>query len=190
MTVTDRIAAGHTTSDITATGLWIALIAGMSVLGSFAFACVAPLAAISALAARTMGRAEGLALVVTAWVVNQAVGFLLLSYPHSAESYAWGAALGVASVLSYFAATAATSFVKPTLPATVAAFVAAFAIYQLALYAFGVATSYTGDSFSMAIVSEVFWINAVAFVGFLIVHRAAVALTLMKPAQPSAPASA
>ena len=94
------------TSDKAGTSLWIALIAALTVVGSYALACVAPLAAVAALAALTLRRTEGLILVVTAWIFNQIVGFLLLSYPHTPDTYAWGAAIGVASVLGYFAATA------------------------------------------------------------------------------------
>jgi hypothetical protein len=174
----------------TGSGLWIALVAGLTVIGSYALACVAPLAAVAALAALIMRRGEGLALVTIAWLVNQAVGFALLSYPHTPDTHAWGAAIGVAAVLGYFAAAAATPFVKSTLLAAAVAFAAAFAVYQLALYAFGVATSYAGDSFSIAIIGEVLAINAVAYIGFLVLHRAAVALSLVKPVQHATPATA
>ncbi|MCC7250813.1 hypothetical protein [Hyphomicrobium sp.] len=189
--MTNRTAASiERSSETTGTGLWIALIAGLTVIGSYALACVAPLAAVAALAALTLSRTEGLILVVAAWLVNQAVGFLLLSYPHTAETYAWGAAIGAAAVLGYFAAASVVPRVKSTLVAVVASFIAAFAVYQAGLYAFGVATSYAGDSFSLAVVGEVLMINAVAYVGFLAIHRAAVALALVKPAVHAAPVSA
>lgn len=172
-----------TTSDKAGTSLWIAVIAALTVVGSFALACVAPLAAVAALAALTLRRTEGLILVVTAWIFNQAVGFVLLSYPHTADTYAWGAAIGVASVLGYFAATVAVARTGSNLLGSIAAFVAAFVVYQLGLYVFGVATSYAGDFFSLAVVGEVLAINAVAFAGFLALHRAAVALSLVKPVQ-------
>ncbi|MBN8913135.1 MAG: hypothetical protein J0H65_13985 [Rhizobiales bacterium] len=187
--MTNATAAGRT-SDATGSGLWIALIAGLTVIGSFALACVAPMAAVAALAALTLRRTQGLLLVLVAWVVNQAVGFVLLSYPHTTDTYAWGAAIGVASVLGYVAATAVAPRAKSTLVATLVAFVAAFIVYQAALYAFGVATSYAGDSFSLSVVGEVLSINAVAYVGFLLIHRAAVALSLVKPAASGATISA
>jgi len=169
-------------SSAAVTGIWIALIAGLAVFGSFAFACAAPFAAIAALAALTMRRAEGLALVVVAWLANQAVGFILLGYAHTADSYAWGAAIGIAAVLGYFAASVIAATTRSALVASVTAFLSAFAAYQAALYAFGLMTSYAGDGFSAAIVTEVLTINAVAFAAFLVVHRAAVALTLAPPA--------
>ncbi|WP_295556110.1 hypothetical protein [uncultured Hyphomicrobium sp.] len=178
------------TSGTAGSGLWIALIAGLTVIGSFALACVAPLAAVAALAALTLRRTEGLILVLVSWIVNQAVGFVLLSYPHTPDTYAWGAAIGAASVLGYFAASAVVGRTGSSLLAAAAAFAASFAVYQLALYIFGVATAYAGDSFSLAVVGEVLAINAVAYVGFLAIHRAAVALSLVKPPQHTAAVSA
>jgi uncharacterized membrane protein len=182
--------AAARTSENAGANLWIALIAGLTVVGSYGLACVAPLAAVAALAALTLRRTEGLILVLAAWVVNQAVGFVLLSYPHTADTYAWGAAIGAASVLGYCAAVAVTPYVKWALLAALVAFAAAFVVYQFALYVFGVATSYAGDSFSLAVVGEVLLINAVAYVAFLAIHRAAVALALVKPVQPAATVSA
>ncbi len=178
--MTNATIAGRT-SQAAGSGLWIALIAGLTVIGSYALACVAPLAAVAALAALTLRRTEGLILVVAAWAVNQLVGFTLLSYPHTSDTYAWGAAIGIASVLGYFAAAAVAPYARSPLLAAFVAFAAAFAVYQLGLYAFGVATSYAGDSFSLSVVGEVLAINAVAYVGFLLIHRAAVALSLVKP---------
>ncbi|WP_072395358.1 hypothetical protein [Hyphomicrobium sp. CS1GBMeth3] len=189
--MTDRAAtATNPTSATAGSGLWIALIAGLTVIGSYGFACVAPFAAVAALAALTLNRTEGLILVIAAWLINQAVGFLLLSYPHTADTYTWGAAIGAASLFGYLAATTIVPRLGSTLPGIVAAFAAAFAVYQFALYAFGVATSYAGDSFSLAVVGEVLAINAVAYIAFLVIHRIAVALALVKPAQNAATASA
>jgi hypothetical protein len=190
-TVTDRIAppSSFATSQ-TGTAIWIALIAGLTVVGSFAYACAAPLAAVAALAALRMGRAEGLALVVVSWLANQFVGFVLLSYPHTVDSYAWGAAIGVSAIFGFLAARAATQTKLSEPVALAVAFAVAFVIYQIGLYAAGVAFAYEGDAFSTSIVTEVLTINVVAYVGFLLIHRAAVALALVKPARPSAQVAA
>lgn len=189
--MTDRTATtGSLTTSQTGSAIWIALIAGLTVVGSFAYACAAPLAAVAALAALKMGRGEGLALVIVSWLANQFVGFVLLSYPHTADSYAWGAAIGVSAVLGYLAARAATQAKLSEPVALAVAFAVAFVVYQIGLYAAGVAFGYEGDAFSTAIVTEVLTINLIAYVGFLLIHRAAVALSLVKTAQPSAQAAA
>lgn len=179
----------NATSPAAGTSLWIALVAGLTVLGSFAYACAAPFAAVAALAALTLNRTDGLILVATTWVINQAVGFVLLSYPHTVDTYAWGAAIGAAAVLGYIAARTLVRADRPWLAAA-ATFAAAFVFYQVGLYVGGVAMGYTGDAFSTPVVQEVAVINAVAFVGFLAIHRAAVALSLVKPIAASAPAAA
>ena len=173
------------------TALWIALIAGLTVVGSYGWACAAPLAAVAALAALTLGRTEGLVLVVATWIVNQAVGFVLLSYPHTFESYAWGAAIGAGAVAGYLAARAVVHAAGvPALVALGTAFAAAFVFYQLGMYALGNALANDPGAFSTAIVTEVFVINAIAFIGFVLIHRAAVALSLLKPIRHAAPAAA
>ncbi len=188
--MTTRTAARGTASETSGANLWIAFIAGLTVIGSYGFACVAPLAAVAALAALTLRRTEGLLLVLTAWIANQIVGFTLLSYPHTLDTYAWGAAIGVATVLGYFAAVAVTPIVTSRLAAGLVAFAAAFGVYQLALYVYGVAVGYAGDSFSLSVVGDILVINAVAYAGFLLLHRAAVALSLVKPAQQATAISA
>jgi len=192
--VIDRTAAapGLATTQ-TGSAVWIALIAGLTVIGSFIFACAAPLAAVAALAALKFERGEGLALVVVSWFINQAVGFVLLSYPHTADSYAWGAAIGVAAVLGYLAADAATRFSMPAPLAWIVSFAVAFIVYQIGLYAAGVAFAYEGNAFSADIVTEVLVINTIAYAGFIVLHLASVALTSARPAVASkavrAPAS-
>lgn len=187
----NAVAANGRTPATSGAGLWIALIAALTVIGSYGLACVAPLAAVAALAALTLNRTEGLILVVAVWVLNQVVGFVLLSYPHTPDTYAWGAAIGAATVLGYLAASAVAPRTGSALIAAAVAFATAFVVYQIGLYAFGLATAYTGDTFSLAVVGEVLAINAVAYVGFLVIHRAAVALSLVKPVEaPAASVSA
>lgn len=181
--MTRSAAADRTSSDQQTAGtlIWITLIAALTVIGSYGWACAAPLAAVAALAALSMGRTEGLALVLVTWLVNQFVGFVLLSYPHTFDSYAWGAAIGIAGVVGLFAARAVVRPGMSALSGMTAAFAAAFVAFQIALYVVGNGLSYDPNAFTVAIVTEVLVINAVAYVGFLLIHRAAVALSLRKP---------
>src|SRR5260221_9607261 len=92
------------------TGIWTGLIAGLSIIGSLVFACAAPFAAIGALAASSMSREQGLMLVIAAWLSNQIVGFGILGYPQNTESFAWGAAIGLAAILAFMGARVAMAF--------------------------------------------------------------------------------
>ena len=68
------------------TAAWPATLAGATILGSLALACVFPFAAIAALAALTLDRRSGIALVGAVWAANQAVGFLLMNFPWDAQA--------------------------------------------------------------------------------------------------------
>lgn len=184
---TDASAASQNTAG---TAIWIALIAGLTVIGSYGYACAAPLAAVAALAALKMERTDGLILVGLAWVINQAVGFLLLSYPHTTESYLWGAAIGFAAFVGYFAARAATRANVPAIAGWVITFLVAFAGYQAALYVGGWTFTDPSSGFTAEVVGEVFAINAVAYAGFALVYLAAVALSVIAPTRRAKPQAA
>lgn len=164
-----------------AAALWIGLVTIGSVLGSLAFACAAPLAAMAAVAGLKMRTGEGLALVVAAWLANQLVGYLVLDYPQTWDSFAWGAAIGIASVLAFAAATSIARVRLPEPVAIVAAFVAAFAVYEAALYGATAALPSSAEAFSATVILRILQVNAVALVALLLVHRAAVVLRLLKP---------
>lgn len=168
------------TNDNVAIGLWIALIAALSIGGSLAFACAAPLAAVAALAGAKMKSGEGLTLIIAAWLSNQIVGYGILNYPITADSFAWGAAIGVASVVAFFGARAVTVSAGASALALAGAFLAAFAAYEAALYGAGFVLGSSDEAFSMAVIERIFQINLVSFAGLLLLHRAAVALSLIR----------
>lgn len=150
-----------------AAAIWIALIAILSVGGSFAFACAAPFAAIAALAAARMDGRTGLGLVIAAWLTNQIVGYGFLGYPHTFESYAWGAAIGVATMAAFAMARRSRAFAH-AMPAVLGiSFLVAFVTYELALFGAGIPLGSSEDAFSTAAVARVFEINAVSFVGLV-----------------------
>ena len=55
---------------------WIGLLIMPSIVATGALACVAPFAAVAALAGLTLPRREALLTVLALWIGNQAVGFL------------------------------------------------------------------------------------------------------------------
>ena len=69
------------------TGLWIALVAACIVIGSFAFACAAPMIAVATFAATKMRIGEAFTVVLVAWLANQLVGYLVLGYPQTWDSF-------------------------------------------------------------------------------------------------------
>lgn len=158
-------------SPAVASTLWIALIAGLSVGGSYIYACAAPFAAVAALAAAKMDRGTGLALVVVAWLANQIVGYGLLDYPQTANSFAWGGAIGVAAVVGFLAARSLTEVRATGAFALGIALLAAFVFYEAILYVAGFILGASDTAFSLEVVGRIFVINVVSFVGLLAVHR-------------------
>src|ERR1700689_5675916 len=113
------------------------LIAGCA-LASFAFACATPFAAYAVIAAAMLPLSSALLVVGAAWIVNQAIGFGALHYPHDANTVFWGLAIGPAAL----AATATAAFLlralsrRSQLAALGAVLVVGYAAYELVLFAF------------------------------------------------------
>ncbi|KQT22708.1 hypothetical protein ASG57_25835 [Bradyrhizobium sp. Leaf396] len=157
------------------TSIWIALVAGSSVLFSLALACATPFAALVTVAGTQMRRRDALSLIGVAWFLNQAVGYGLLGYPRTWDSFAWGAAIGVAAVLAAFAVSMAAGRFGSTIIVAGGAFLAAFAIHELALFAATAVLPSSAEAFSPSVVGWIFSINLLALAGLLAAHKTAVA---------------
>jgi hypothetical protein len=152
--------------------LWIALLVVASIVFSLGFACAVPLAAFAAIAALTLSRRDAFALVGAVWLANQIAGFALHHYPVTASTLAWGAGLGAVALLS----TLAAQWVKDHLAqshavAAMAAFLAAFAVYEGSLFAISLALANGVSDYAPSIVCRIFAINTAAFAALFLVHR-------------------
>ena len=161
--------------------LWLALLVAASVVFSLGLACAVPLAAFAAAAALSLPRRDALLLIVLVWLVNQVVGFTLLGYPWDASTFAWGAVLCVAAILATLAGrgiagrlvNAGRAF------AATATFLAAFAVYEAALFAVSATLLGGTEIYTAAIQGRIFAINAAGFVGLLVLHRLALSVGLV-----------
>lgn len=153
--------------------VWLALLVAASVAFSLGFSCAVPFAAFGAVAALTLERRDALMLVGAIWLANQLVGFGFLDYPRSVDTFVWGIVLGAVAILCTIAArSAADRFERrDMLIAALAAFTAAFAVYEGSLFV--VSTTLLGglEDFAPAIVARILEINAAAFFGLLILNR-------------------
>lgn len=169
----------HQNANRLGSALWIALVSVASILFSLALACAMPFAAVATVAGIWMPVRRAVLLTAVAWLANQFVGYLLLAYPTTWDSFAWGAAIGVSAVLSVAAVVIARHSLRSEWAALTAGFIAAFIIYEGTLYA-ATAILPSGDgAFSPAVVVEIFLTNTVALVGLIVLHRAALAIGLM-----------
>lgn len=152
---------------------WIALLVVASIAFSLGFACATPFAAFAAAAALTMNRRGAMLLVGLVWLANQGIGFGLLHYPWTADTLAWGAGLGIIALFSVLGAEfgAKQSIAFNRIGASTVAFLSAFGIYEGLLFIASMIFQSGVADYAPAIVGRIFAINAVAFIGLLVVNR-------------------
>lgn len=161
--------------------LWVVLVIVSSIGFSFALACATPFAALATLAAPNMPRRDLFTLVGLAWLANQIIGYGFLAYPQTWDSFAWGGAIGIAAYLGALGALAVAPRTKQlgAIGIIGTAFLAAFALYELALYAASFALPGSAEAFSLPVIWRIFYVNVIALVCLLVVHRLALAARLI-----------
>ncbi|MBB4195917.1 hypothetical protein GGE45_005963 [Rhizobium aethiopicum] len=163
---------------------WVTVIAGASVALSLLFACVTPFVALAAVSAVVLPRKMAIMAVLLAWLANQTVGYLILGYPQTFDSFAWGLAIGIAAYGSLVASLGVLRL-KASLAVTMAgAFIAGFVAYETVLFAATVVLPSGDGAFSAAVVAEVFLINSLAAIGLICLHAGAAAGRALVAAQP------
>jgi len=158
--------------------VWLTILVAATIGFSLVFACAAPFAAFGAIAALTLSRRDALLVTVALWLANQLTGYALLGYPGTANSVAWGPAIGIAAVLGTMAAqwtvlrlAGARDVVRAP-----AALLAAFAVYEVAIFVVSLALLGGIEMFAPAIVGQVFVTNMAALAGLYGLNRLGVAL--------------
>ncbi len=157
------------------TAAWPATLAVATLLGSFALACVFPFAAFATLAALTMRPRAGLALVGGVWAANQAVGFLLLSFPWEAQAVGHGIAI-LAATLAAFAVARFTAdrMGSNAIVRCVTALVSAFVVYEVLLRAYaqfgGGAENFSAEIVSGVAINDALWFAGLMALRFILVQ--------------------
>jgi hypothetical protein len=159
--------------------IWIAVVATSSALFSLALACATPFAAIATIAGTRMPTRLALTLTTVAWLVNQSVGYFLLGYPRTWDSFAWGAAIGLAALLAVGAVLLVQRWVASGLAALAGGFGSAFLVYEAVLFSATALLPSGDDAFSFAVIAQILWTNLLALAGLLVLHRLAVAIGLL-----------
>jgi hypothetical protein len=154
--------------------VWLALLVVAISAFSFVAACATPFAAFAAVAALTLSRGDAFRITVALWLADQIVGYAIHGYPRTPESFAWGAAIGVAALLATWTARwAVTRLQAAAAPLTraLSALLGAFAVYEATLLAVAVSGLGGTESFTLGIVTGILAVNSVAFVGLYGLHR-------------------
>ncbi|MDF0697164.1 hypothetical protein PYR71_11710 [Rhizobium sp. MC63] len=164
---------------------WVVVIASASVALSLLLACVTPFVALAAVSAVVLPRRMALMAVLLAWLANQTVGYLVLGYPQTFDSFSWGLAIGIAAFAALAAALVALRLTTGPVVTMAGAFIAGFAAYEGVLFA-ATAVLPSGDgAFSAVVVAEVLLINSLAAVGLVCLHAGAAASRALVAARPA-----
>jgi hypothetical protein len=148
---------------------WIVTLTVATIASSLIFACATPFAAVATLAALYMSRRDAFVVTGLTWIANQAVGYGLLHYPHTWDTFAWGIAIGIGAMIATALAAEMGSALRRfgwalTIPVS---FAVAFAGYEIALYAATAFLPSDASAFSFAVVFYILKVNVVALGGLL-----------------------
>jgi hypothetical protein len=160
--------------------IWLILLLLSSLVFTLGFYCATPLAAFGAIAAVAFSRRDALILCGAVWFVNQVVGYTILRYPWSINSVSWGLILGGVTIIASLSSGWTYRHSKtPYLLRLAVAFITAFAVFQVTLFAVALFALGGVQDFTADIVVRIFAINGGAFVGLLVLHWLAVTLGLI-----------
>lgn len=161
---------------------WLLFLIASSIGFSYFFACAAPFAALATFAALTLRWHTAFPFILSVWAANQLVGFLLLDYPQTPGSYAWGGVMAIAALGATYAAIVATRLTVTLATGKTASellrygivFIAAFAAYEIMLL-LATLTSLGGiEDFTAEVVGRVLSIDVMALVVLYVVNRLAI----------------
>jgi hypothetical protein len=144
------------------------LLTAACALASFAFACATPFAAFAVIAAATLSLPSALLVTAAAWLVNQGIGFGFLHYPLDMNTILWGLVIGIAALAATAVSMAVLRLMQRTgtVAALGVALIAAYAAYELVLFAATPALGGAGD-FTVAIVGRLGILNVLWLIGLV-----------------------
>lgn len=167
-------------ADVARRWAWIGLLGSASIGFSLVFACATPFVALVTLAALSMTRRDALIVTGAVWLANQAVGYGILDYPRTFDSFAWGVAIGLAALLALAVARTIGERFERSGPviSTGLAFVSSFAVYELGLYAASFVLAGTDTASSWPIVGYILQVNALGLGGLIVLKLIAASVGL------------
>lgn len=173
----DTTAAAPRAGAPTKSALLLALLLTASILATLGMACAIPFAALGALAALHLQRAQAWILTGAAWLASQVVGFGFLHYPHTLTTYAWGGGLLVAAGTSMAGAAAVAVPLRRAGGAvrTVCTLLMAMVIFRAIVYGVGLVLGGNQGALTLPVVARFCATNLIAFAGLLVLYRVAIA---------------
>src|SRR5262245_13319685 len=171
--------AGARTSSVPSKGsrwrhqLWLVLLVLATVGFSLVFACAVPFAGLGVAAALTLSRRDALGVTLAVWLANQLVGYLILDYPRTVNSFAWGAVLGVTVLLTTLVARWTVRRLQAAGPVVsgLVALLAVFTFFEVVLLAVAIAGLGGTSTFAPALVGRILGVNVIALAGLSLLNR-------------------
>ncbi|MBE9168307.1 hypothetical protein IQ238_12550 [Pleurocapsales cyanobacterium LEGE 06147] len=131
-----------------------------------------PLVSFAAVAGNTLTRKKALISAMSIWFANQLYGFTIRQYPHTLESFTWGIAMGVGTLLVTWLVTLRPRFSRYNwqgyLIWLTASVVGGYAIYQGSILA--IAQLMGGHELSSTILWSIFVKDVIWTVALAAVH--------------------
>jgi hypothetical protein len=154
------------------------LILTMAVIGAtLTLSCVTPFAALAVALAGTVGLRASLRIVTVVWLANQIVGFVFFHFPHTANTFLWGIAIGGAALVTTIVASVVMKYASGwATPLRLGlALLVAFGVYEMSLL--GAAVLLGGlKTFRPAIVGQLAFSNLISLGGMVVLNEIVVAL--------------
>ncbi len=156
---------------------WMLILTLAAIGVTFALSCVTPFAALAVALAGTIGLRASIRIMIVVWFANQVIGFGFFHFPHTPNTFLWGAAIGGAAIVTTVAASLVMKYGSSwaTLLRLSIAFLISFAVYEMTLL--GIAALLGGfETLKPAIVAQIGFINAVSLVAMVVLNEIAAAL--------------
>jgi hypothetical protein len=152
------------TPSIAAGPAWAVTLGVAAIAGTLASACAMPFVALSTLAAVTMPRRQALAAVTLMWLSNQLLGFTLLGFPHTQQTFGWGLVLGLSSLAALMVARRLTVGREQGPVRLLGTLAAAFLCYEAGIFAFadllGLPCPFTLSVIAQVALNDAIWFAA------------------------------
>jgi hypothetical protein len=112
------------------------------------------------------------------------VGYLVLAYPQTWDSYAWGLAIGIAAFACLATALGVLRLSTDLTVTMAGVFLAGFVAYEGVLFVATAVLPSGEGAFSASVVADVLLINSLAAIGLICLHAGAAAGRALVARQP------
>jgi hypothetical protein len=157
--------------------IWMTVLTIAVIAGTFALSCVTPFPALAVALAGTVGLRASLRIMAVVWFANQVIGFAFFHFPPTSNTYFWAVAIGAAALVTTFVASVLMKYGSSwSAPLRLGiALLLSFVVYEITLLPAGVFLNGL-ETFRLAIVAQLAFVNAVALVGMIVLNEITAAL--------------